>query len=159
MKRNDHCSYCGTRFTIDAWPRTCSQCKNVSYINPTPVAVLVVPTPNGVMAIRRTNGKLALPGGFIDFGESWQHACVREVQEETGLTLDEKTVSLFDVKSAPDGTLLVFGIVPFYKGNFDPFVATSETSERVFLRKFEPLTFSLHTEVFKKFLDGQMGMK
>ena len=45
------------------------------------------------MLIRRVNEPLgwALPGGFVDEGETVEHAAVREALEETGLevTLDE----------------------------------------------------------------------
>ena len=45
----------------------------------------------GVVLIRRKNppfqGAFALPGGFVDRGETVEAACVREVKEETGMTL------------------------------------------------------------------------
>lgn len=34
-------------------------------------------------------GKWALPGGFIDMDESLETACLRELQEETGIVIDE----------------------------------------------------------------------
>jgi 8-oxo-dGTP diphosphatase len=42
-----------------------------------------------VVLIRRKNppfeGMWALPGGFVDFGETVEHACVREVKEECSI--------------------------------------------------------------------------
>jgi 8-oxo-dGTP diphosphatase len=42
----------------------------------------------------------ALPGGFIDYGESAEHAAVREAKEETGL--DVELVEQFHVYSDPE---------------------------------------------------------
>src|SRR5262245_9804473 len=116
MKKNAHCSYCGSRFDEGAtWPRGCGSCGETSYLNPLPVAVLLVPVDGGLLAIRRAIppvGKLALPGGFIDYGESWQQACAREVREEAQLEIAPGTIREMRVLSAPDGTLLVFGLAP-----------------------------------------------
>src|SRR5438093_810172 len=113
-EKNAHCSYCGNAFDRAArFPRTCASCTRVTYVNPAPVAVLLVPVDEGILTIRRgiepRMGQLALPGGFIDLGEAWQNAGARELREETGVPVDPKAIELFNVHSAPDGTLLVFG--------------------------------------------------
>lgn len=47
-----------------------------------------------VLLVERKDGLgHALVGGFVDVGESVEHATVREIQEETGLTV--KSVSQF----------------------------------------------------------------
>ncbi len=57
----------------------------------------VVFSGNGVVLIRRKNppfkGEYALPGGFVDEGETAEAACIREANEETGLKISELTMS------------------------------------------------------------------
>lgn len=44
-----------------------------------------------VLLTRRVdNGKWAVPGGYMESGENFSEACVREVREETGLEVDIK---------------------------------------------------------------------
>ncbi|MDQ2687807.1 MAG: NUDIX domain-containing protein [Armatimonadota bacterium] len=155
--KNAHCSYCGAAFPEGlAWPRTCSACGNVSYVNPLPVSVVLLPVDDGLLLIRRTVvpqiGKLALPGGFINVGESWQEAGAREVWEETGIRIAPGDIHLFDAQSAPDGTVLIFGLAPAARASdLPPFVPTNETSETVIARGPMELAFSTHTDVAARF--------
>ena len=56
----------------------------------------------GVVMIRRKNPPLgwALPGGFVDYGESLESAALREAREETGL--DVELVRQFHTYSEPE---------------------------------------------------------
>ena len=67
----------------------------------------MITRPDGdVLLIRRKNppfqGQYALPGGFVDLGETVEQACVREVAEETGLILSVDDIRMIGVYSAPD---------------------------------------------------------
>ncbi|MCB9638400.1 MAG: NUDIX domain-containing protein [Myxococcales bacterium] len=152
-KKDAHCSYCGEAFPEGmGWPRRCGYCQQTSYKNPLPVAVGIIPVGRGFLTIRRAiepkKGALALPGGFMDHGESWQASCVREVFEETGLVYAPEQVKLFHVESGGDGMLLVFGKLPSCKISALPDVeAYPEVSERVILYEPEELAFPLHTKV------------
>lgn len=50
---------------------------------------------------RKDTGQYATCGGFVEVDESSEHALVREVQEETGLTLVDLKVELLGVYSDP----------------------------------------------------------
>lgn len=134
-------------------------CGNTSFLNPTPVVVIVVPVDSGVLTVRRCidpgSGQLALPGGFINAGESWQAAGVREVAEETGLRLGPDEIKLLSVHSTPPPAdkLLVFGqAAPRTASALPPFTPNAEVSELMILTEPQPLAFALHTLVVGQFL-------
>jgi ADP-ribose pyrophosphatase YjhB (NUDIX family) len=129
-----HCSFCGARFADAAgWPRTCAACGNVSYRNPLPVAVVVVPVAGaGVLMVRRLHppAGLALPSGFVEYGERWQDAAARELVEETGVQVDPDALRELCVRSGSDGTLLVFAIAPAVGSDaLGAFVPSAEVAE------------------------------
>ncbi len=58
---------------------------------------------NNLILIRRKNppfkGKLALPGGFLDKGETPEQACIREAKEETNIDIKIiKKIGIFSGK-------------------------------------------------------------
>lgn len=61
------------------------------YRNPTPTVDAIIHFQNKIVLIRRHNPPLgwALPGGFVDYGESLEEAIQREAREETGLQLHQ----------------------------------------------------------------------
>ncbi len=73
------------------------------------VDCVVLDPANRVLLIRRGNepfrGQYALPGGFVDVGETVEDACRRELMEETGVKLGKLTlVGVFsDPKRDPRG--------------------------------------------------------
>ena len=82
---------------------TCSNCGNPvsKYRNPFPTVDIIIETNNGIVLIDRKNPPYgwALPGGFVDYGESLESAAVREAKEET--SLDVELVSQFGAYSDP----------------------------------------------------------
>jgi 8-oxo-dGTP diphosphatase len=57
--------------------------------NPTPTVDIIIETEGGIVLIERKNPPhgWALPGGFVDYGESFEQAARREAVEETCLTV------------------------------------------------------------------------
>lgn len=166
MPKDSHCSSCGAPFGAGAgWPRTCPGCGAVSYRNPLPVAVALLPVRDaggtGLVVIRRSiqpsRGRLALPGGFIDHGESWQHAVTRELAEETGIVADAADVVLADALTDEDGGyLLLFGLLPVrHARELPPSVPTDETDGHQLLHEPAELGFPLHTSAVRRWFDGR----
>lgn len=154
--RHSHCSYCGHPFAdVAAWPRSCAPCGNITYANPIPVGVVLLPVEGGLLTVRRAIepavGQLALPGGFLDLGETWQEGCARELREETGVVIDAAEVSLFAAHSTPRGQLLVFGLARPRSAGDIAFVANSEASEAVVIDAPRALAFPLHTLVTREY--------
>jgi len=69
--------------------------------NPLPTVDLIIEFDDGIILIKRKNPPdgWALPGGFVEYGESIESASIREAREETGL--DVELVRQFHTYSAP----------------------------------------------------------
>jgi ADP-ribose pyrophosphatase YjhB (NUDIX family) len=82
------CPRCGTEISV--------------YRNPVPTVDIIIETGPGIVLIRRKNPPFgwALPGGFVDYGESFEAAARREAKEETGL--DVERIRQFHTYSDPD---------------------------------------------------------
>jgi NADH pyrophosphatase NudC (nudix superfamily) len=89
-----HCPLCGSP-DYEREPRGtrhCRSCGHRDYNNPiTAVAALILDPEGRLLLIRRAKepalGLLAMPGGFVDAGESLEQALQREITEEIGLAL------------------------------------------------------------------------
>ncbi len=73
MKESIQCPHCGKPV--------------VKYRNPLPTVDVIIALQEGIVLIRRKNPPFgwALPGGFVDYGESLEAAAIREAREETSL--------------------------------------------------------------------------
>lgn len=70
--------------------------------NPLPTVDLIIESNDGIILIKRKNPPAgwALPGGFVDYGESLEAAAIREAKEETSLEVD--IVKQFHTYSDPE---------------------------------------------------------
>ncbi len=83
----------------------CPNCKSeiAGYRNPIPTVDIIIETDHGrILLIKRKNEPIgwALPGGFVDYGESLENAAIREAKEET--SLDVTLIKQLHTYSTPD---------------------------------------------------------
>jgi 8-oxo-dGTP diphosphatase len=70
---------------------TCPACGATvkSYRNPLPTVDIIIEIDGGIVLIDRKNSPRgwALPGGFVDYGETLEDAAIREAWEETSIRI------------------------------------------------------------------------
>ena len=76
MKKTVNCPECGAEIEV--------------FRNPKPTVDIIIRWKGKLVLIKRGNPPygLALPGGYVDYGESLEAAAAREALEETGLRLE-----------------------------------------------------------------------
>lgn len=161
-----HCGYCGTSYSSAIWPKLCACCSNTTFRNPIPVAVGLLSFVNendefGLLLVERAIkpciGEFCLPGGFVDWGESWQHATSREVFEETGIITDPEEFVLVKTRSTLDGTrVLIFGASKKLRkiSELEKFKPSQETNSIKIGLIGHKLCFSIHQEIYDDWITG-----
>lgn len=88
-----HCPCCGsTRFAVsDHRSKRCADCGFVFYLNAAAATAAIIRNQRGeLLVVRRAcqpgKGLLTIPGGFVEHDESIEAGCLREVQEEVGVS-------------------------------------------------------------------------
>jgi 8-oxo-dGTP diphosphatase len=134
--------------------------KAKEYKNPILTVDGVLVTNGKILLVRRgrepEKGKLALPGGFVEYGERTEEAVVRELKEETGLTT--RPIRLLGVYSDPGrdprGHIITAVYVLAMEGG--DLKGGDDAAEAVFLPmdKIPSLAFD-HDQIVKDFLGLQ----
>lgn len=139
----------------------CPQCGSevFRYENPVPTVDLIIQVGSsagegGIVLIYRKNQPRAwaLPGGFVDYGETLERAAVREAREETGLEI--KSPCQFHAYSDPrrDPRRHTISVVFTAQAEGRPF--PGDDAEKVGIFKEETLPFSLafdHERILKDY--------
>ena len=137
----------------------CQKCGWIDYKNPLPVAVCVAKNREGKILITRRNlepgiNRWALPGGFIELGETPETACLRELKEETGIKGKiKRLIGVYVQKTRHYGSLLVIGYeVSIFK---DFLSLNNELKDAKFFGKqtLPHIPFSSHRKMIEKILE------
>ncbi|QWR77061.1 NUDIX domain-containing protein [Candidatus Magnetomonas plexicatena] len=87
--------------------------------SPLPTVDIIIRYREGVVLIKRKNEPhgWAIPGGFVDYGESLETAACREAKEETGL--DVRLIRQFHTYSDPERDKRMHTITTVYLAEAD----------------------------------------
>jgi ADP-ribose pyrophosphatase YjhB (NUDIX family) len=96
----EYCPFCGTQLALkekgDRARPACPRCGFVQYRNPVPGVVVLIDREGCVLLGKRRGGfgagKWGLPQGYIEFGEDFITAAIREVKEEAGLNVEIRAI-------------------------------------------------------------------
>jgi O-acetyl-ADP-ribose deacetylase (regulator of RNase III)/ADP-ribose pyrophosphatase YjhB (NUDIX family) len=118
----------------------------------------IVEVEGGIVIIQRSNPPFgwALPGGFVDYGESLEEAVVREAKEETGLDITD--VRQFHTYSNPkrDPRFHTIGTVFIAKAKGTPRAGDDAAGLKVIsLKDIEKHDFAFdHKQILKDYLEA-----
>ncbi|MGH9548769.1 MAG: NUDIX hydrolase [Terriglobales bacterium] len=136
----------------------CIECEFVHWDNPKPVTATVVPYDDGLVLVKRKFEPYVddwcLPGGFIEGCEEPLQSAIREVQEETGLTVEiERILGAFSPGKGIN-VIILFYLAKSAQGTMVPGDDASEV--QVFRAHELPknIAFDLHRRMIADYFNG-----
>jgi len=122
---------------------------------PIPTVDIIIEINDGFILIERKNPPYgwAIPGGFVNLGESLEEAATREAKEETGLEI--KNLVQFHTYSEPgrDPRFHTISTVFVAKGIGEPKADTDAKSLKIFTEKNLPEKFAFdHQKIIQEYL-------
>lgn len=145
QSRNTYCGRCGARMKPKDGGHSlhCSfeTCGNSAYPRLDPAVIMLVTCGNYVLLGRQGRwnpGRYSLLAGFLEIGETFEMAVVREVREESGINVDISSVSYAACQPWPFPSSLMVGFTaeaiknrtePYHgiSGKGNPGISRSET--------------------------------
>jgi ADP-ribose pyrophosphatase YjhB (NUDIX family) len=137
----------------------CPQCgkKIKEYRNPFPTVDIIIESESGgIVLIKRKNPPFgwAIPGGFVDYGESLESAALREAEEETSM----KVELLYQLGAysdpARDPRFHTISVVFVAKGDGKPTADDDAREADIFFENSlpEPIVFD-HKKILKDYFE------
>ena len=122
--------------------------------NPFPTVDIIIEVGDKIVLVERKNPPYgwALPGGFVEYGESYEEAAVREAKEETGL--DVKLLCQMHLYSRPDRDprFHTASLVFIAKAEGEPKGGDDAARAKLFhVEQLPPLVFD-HERIIKDYL-------
>ncbi len=115
----------------------------MAFKNPFPTVDIIIENMAGIVLIERANPPFgwAIPGGFVDYGESLEDAARREALEETGLSIE--LLCQFHTYSDPSRDTRQHNISTVFIAKADgiPKAGSDAKQVRVFITPPQPLVF------------------
>lgn len=141
----DHCPRCGESLSqrkVEGKKRLyCQNCSEVIWRNPKPVAWVLVKKDDKYLLVKRTHnpdkGEWDIPGGFLEEGESFRDAAVRELEEETGVEINIDKLSFYNTISFERGEKPVVGVIFRVELNNIPEIKAQDDAEKALFWSIE----------------------
>jgi len=136
----------------------CPHCKNTIkvYRNPIPTVDIIIEVEDKIVLIERKNPPFgwALPGGFVDYGESFETAALREAEEETGLKVTQ--LRQFHTYSDPSRDERHHSASTVFTGKAQgqPVAGDDASQARLFTRQDLPELAFDHARILSDFFNG-----